>query len=192
MKSNYRFEGLVRENYEPLFRFAMTLARNEADASDLTQQTFYVWATKGHQLRDETKVKTWLFTTLYRSFLVGRRSASRYDNDEFEKVAGELPAVTHDASRRADGAQALAALGRVDDIFQAPLALFYLEDISYAEIAERLELPIGTVKSRIARGIVQLKKILILSDIPAYGSTAPARDERDVSISLGREQLVVV
>jgi hypothetical protein len=38
---------IVREHYEPLFRFAMTLTRVESDARDLTQQTFYVWATKG-------------------------------------------------------------------------------------------------------------------------------------------------
>jgi RNA polymerase sigma factor (sigma-70 family) len=193
MNSNDHFAELVIDNYEPLFRFAMTLVRNEADASDLTQQAFYVWANKGHQLRDATKAKTWLFTTLYRSFLVGRRSASRYDNNEFETISAELPADTHDASRFVDGVQALAALARVDDLFQAPLALFYLEDISYAEIAERLELPIGTVKSRIARGIGQLRKILIFSDIESpHNSTRLADDERDLSISLAREQLAVI
>src|SRR5205085_2427295 len=107
-------------------RFAMTLARNEADACDLTQQTFYVWATKGHQLRDETKVKTWLFTTLYRLFLMSRRSANRYDNEEFETVSADLPSNVRDAARGADGSHALAALAQLDQIFQAPLALFYL------------------------------------------------------------------
>ena len=54
------FEGLVGCYYRPLYQFAFSLARNETEASDLTQQTFYVWATKGHQLRDAAKVKTWL------------------------------------------------------------------------------------------------------------------------------------
>jgi DNA-directed RNA polymerase specialized sigma24 family protein len=53
MTSTETFEIIVREHYEPLFRFAMTLARAESDARDLTQQTFYVWATKGCQLRDQ-------------------------------------------------------------------------------------------------------------------------------------------
>src|SRR5512134_3657493 len=55
------FETLVSEHYEPLYRFALSLTRAESDAADLTQQTFYVWATKGHQLRDASKVKAWLF-----------------------------------------------------------------------------------------------------------------------------------
>ena len=58
MNSADQFEAIVSEHYEPLFRFAMSLTRVESDAWDLTQQTFYIWATKGHQLRDVTKVKT--------------------------------------------------------------------------------------------------------------------------------------
>ena len=67
------FTQLVDAHYAALSRFALSLARREADACDLVQQTFYVWATKGHGLREQTKAKTWLFTTLYREFLRGRR-----------------------------------------------------------------------------------------------------------------------
>ena len=63
------FETVVAGYYEPLYRFAISLTRSEADACDLAQQTFYMWATKGHQLRDPSKVKSWLFTTLHRAFL---------------------------------------------------------------------------------------------------------------------------
>src|SRR5262249_20576070 len=63
------FESLVHLHYAALYRFALSLTCNENDASDLTQQTFYIWATKGHQLRDVSKVKAWLFTTLHREFL---------------------------------------------------------------------------------------------------------------------------
>jgi RNA polymerase sigma-70 factor (ECF subfamily) len=78
MASSLDFESVVAEYYEPLYQFAFSLTRSEADACDLTQQTFYVWATKGHQLRDESKVKTWLFTTLHRAFLENRRKQSRF------------------------------------------------------------------------------------------------------------------
>src|SRR3989442_3704667 len=57
------FEQIVCQHYEPLYRFALSLTHAEADACDLTQQTFYIWATKGHQLRDRSKIKSWLFTT---------------------------------------------------------------------------------------------------------------------------------
>ena len=63
------FENVVNTFYQPLYRFALTLAKCESSACDLTQETFRRFATKGHQLRDPSKVKTWLFTTLYREFL---------------------------------------------------------------------------------------------------------------------------
>jgi RNA polymerase sigma-70 factor (ECF subfamily) len=52
-------------------------------------------------------------------------------------------------------------LAKVDANFQAALSLFYLEDYSYPQIAEILDVPLGTVKSRIARGIEQLKRLLL-------------------------------
>jgi len=50
------FQQLVDRQYAPLYRFALSLSRSEADAADLTQQTFFLWAAKGHQLRDRSKV----------------------------------------------------------------------------------------------------------------------------------------
>jgi RNA polymerase sigma-70 factor (ECF subfamily) len=76
----------------------------------------------------------------------------------------ELPSVATDTVSRVDAALVLQALSRLDQTFQAPLALFYLEDYSYPEIAEILEIPLGTVKSRIARGIAQLQRSLIESE----------------------------
>ena len=154
------FEGLVARYYRSLYQFAFSLTRVEADACDLTQQTFYVWATKGHQLRDESKVKTWLFTTLHREFLEACRRQTRFPHYELSQVALELPAVSPARVNQLDSAQVLVALGQVDEVYQAPVALFYLEDCSYKEIAEILDVPMGTVKSRIARGIAQLQKLL--------------------------------
>src|SRR5436853_5312915 len=94
MNSTDQFETLVSEHYEALFRFAMSLTRMESDARDLTQQTFYIWATKGHQLRDISKVKSWLFTALHRAFLVGRRRQVRFPHYDLEVVSEELPSVS--------------------------------------------------------------------------------------------------
>src|SRR5882672_3693710 len=93
MNSDDQFETIVSDYYEPLFRFAMSLTRVECDARDLTQQTFYVWATKGHQLRDVSKVKTWLFTTLHRAFLEIHRKQTRFPHHELGEVAFELPSL---------------------------------------------------------------------------------------------------
>lgn len=160
------FESLVARYYEPLYQFAFSLTRDEADACDLVQQAFCIWANKGHQLRDLTKVKTWLFTTLHREFLSACRKRTRFPHVELELAADELPVVAPPAINRLDTAQVLAALGQVDEVYQAPVALFYLQDHSYNEIAAILEVPLGTVKSRLARGLARLHQLLTGEKIP--------------------------
>jgi RNA polymerase sigma factor (sigma-70 family) len=160
------FESLVARYYHSLYKFAYSLTQAEADACDLTQQTFYVWARKGHQLRDGSKVKTWLFTTLHREFLESRRRQTRFPHYELEQVDGELPSVSPARVNQLDSPRVHQALAQVDDVYQAPVALFYLQECSYKEIANILDVPMGTVKSRIARGILQLQKLLA-SDPPA-------------------------
>jgi len=167
MNSTDQFEAIVADYYEPLFRFAMSLTRAESDAQDLTQQTFYTWATKGHQLRDITKVKTWLFTTLHHAFLAARRRQVRFPHHDLDAVAEELSTIPSQLVEELDCSQVLAALGKVDEVYHAAVALFYLEDYCYKDIAAILEVPIGTVKSRIARGIAQLRRILLSDSQPS-------------------------
>jgi RNA polymerase sigma-70 factor (ECF subfamily) len=154
------FESLVSTYYKALFQFAFSLTQAEAEACDLTQQTFYIWATKGHQLRDPSKVKSWLFTTLHREFLESRRRQNRFPHYELSEVDAELPPIPPTRLTQLDSGQVIQALGQVDQVYQAPVSLFYLEDYSYKDIAEVLGLPMGTVKSRISRGIAQLQKFL--------------------------------
>ncbi len=154
------FESLVTLHYEELYRFAFALTRSEADASDLTQQTFHTWMTKGHQLRDGSKVKSWLFTTIHRMFLQGRRRENRFPHYELSQAESELPCVSPPQVNQLDSVNVIEALARLDMAFQAPVAMFYLEEYPYKEIARILEMPMGTVKSRIARGIAQLHKLL--------------------------------
>jgi RNA polymerase sigma-70 factor (ECF subfamily) len=163
------FETVVAGYYEPLYRFAVSLTRSEADACDLAQQTFYMWATKGHQLRDSSKVKSWLFTTLYRAFLESRRTLTRFPHSELTEDDPDLPVLLPEAARHLDAIQAVEALAQMDTVYRAPVALFYMEDCSYQEIADILEVPIGTVKSRMARGLAQLKHI--------FAGSAPARNQ---------------
>jgi len=160
MAESTDFESLVACYYKPLYQFAFSLTRDEADACDLVQQTFCIWANKGHQLRDISKVKTWLFTTLHREFLGARRKQTRFPHVELEYAVAELPIVPPVTVNQLDTAQALAALARLDEIYQAPVALFYLQDCSYNEIAEILGVPLGTVKSRLTRGLGRLHQLL--------------------------------
>jgi RNA polymerase sigma factor (sigma-70 family) len=160
------FQSLVDLHYGPLYRFAMSLTRAESDAGDLVQQTFLTWATKGRQLQDPSKAKAWLFTTLHRAFLESRRRITRFPHLEISEAEAELPNVDLDLVSRLDAQEVLELLGRVDEQFQAAVALFYLEDYSYNEIAEILEVPLGTVKSRVARGLSQLKALVLRNGMP--------------------------
>lgn len=155
------FEQLVQLYYEPLYRFAMSLTRADTEAADLVQDTFVTWAQKGEQLADHSKAKAWLFTTLHRHFLQGHRRASRFPHLEIEATLGELPNVEPQVVNQLAAEELLEFLRRIDPQFQAAVALFYLEDYSYGEIAVILEVPLGTVKSRIARGLAQLKEMVV-------------------------------
>ena len=154
------FAALVEEFYMPLYRFALSLSRKESDAADLTQQTFFLWASKGHQLRDPTKVKTWLFTSLYREFLGRKRQQDRFVEAENNPEVVNAQTVPAEVVRQLDGEIVQRALHDLEEIYRAPLTLFYLQQHSYREIAEILEIPIGTVMSRISRGKAQLREAL--------------------------------
>ena len=155
------FEGLVHRYYTGLYQFALSLSQSQADACDLTQQTFYLWARKGHQVRDPTKVKTWLFTTLYREYLKTQRRQQRFPHVALSEVPAEVPTVPAHEGERLEWRTVVQCLAQLEDRYRAPLVLFYVEDHSYAEIAEILAVPIGTVMSRLSRGRQQLHALLV-------------------------------
>ena len=155
------FELLVDQHYPPLYRFAFSLAKSAGEAADLTQQTFYLWAAKGHQLRDRSKVKSWLFTTLYREYVSTYRHRTKFQHVELVDCGSELPSIAPSVFNEIDGDTVIAALAQVDEAFRAPLTLFNLEELSYKEIAAVLDVPIGTVMSRLSRGKAQLRQLLL-------------------------------
>jgi len=157
------FQQLVAGQYAPLYRFALSLSKSEADAADLTQQTFFLWASKGHQLRDGLKAKSWLFTTLYHEFLSRRRHEARFPNVELDDAREDDMAILPNVNEF-DGPSILQALQEVDEPFRVPLTLFYLEQFSYREIAELLDVPMGTVMSRLSRGKALLRQRLLAKE----------------------------
>ena len=166
MSANLEFEKLVQVYYGDLYRFGLSLTGNETDAADLTQETFYVWANKGHQLQKAASVKSWLFTTLHREFLKSRRRRNRFPNQSLNESTEDLPNVPPDCAERVDSQTLLRILDEIAEDFRAPLVLYYMEDLSYKEIADVLALPLGTVQSRIARAKSQLLRRLSETNLP--------------------------
>lgn len=160
MRGELDFDRLVEQHYAALYRFAFSLAGNESDAGDLVQETYYTLLSKAAGITDPTKVKTWLFTTLYRFFLGRRKHLVRFPHHEVSEVETDLPGVPPELGP-ADWQKVTDALTCLDEVFRAPVALFYFNDYSYPEIAQILEVPLGTVKSRISRGIALLQRVMI-------------------------------
>jgi len=156
------FQQLVDAHYAGLHRFALSLTGSDSDASDLTQQTFFIWATKGHTLRDRAKAKTWLFTTLYREFIRVQRRRHRVTFlEDVPSGAQDPPDIDVDRVAEMDNRVVVQALQDIDEIFRVPLTLFYLKDLTYHDIATILEVPIGTVMSRLSRGKSHLRAALL-------------------------------
>jgi RNA polymerase sigma-70 factor (ECF subfamily) len=160
MSADLEFENLVKLYYRDLYRFGLSLTGNEADACDLTQQTFYIWANKKDQLRDPSSVKSWLFTTLHREFLKICRRQKRFVDESTEEAIENAPEVSADCVNRIDSQTLLRFLGELDENHRAALVLYYMEDLPYKQIAEVLGIPLGTVQSRIARAKIQLLRRL--------------------------------
>src|SRR5262249_37000218 len=170
MSADLEFENLVKLYYGDLYRFGLSLTGSEADAADLTQETFYIWANKGHQLQKPARVKSGFCTTLHREFLNMRNRQNRFAKESVDKTTEDLPNVPADCAERVDSQTLLRILGEIAEDFRAPLVLYYMEDLSYKEIAEVLALPLGTVQSRIARAKIQLLRRLSEINLPVEQS----------------------
>ena len=93
-----------------------------------------------------------------------------------EFCEAELPRISVDHAASIDGKTLLLVLQTLDDNFKIPLVLFYLEQLSYKEIATVMEVPIGTVMSRLARGKQMLRQRLEKEWIPSRGNPATTRE----------------
>jgi RNA polymerase sigma-70 factor (ECF subfamily) len=159
------YEQIVTSLYEGLYAFAYSLAGNSDDACELTQETFARLLAKGGQLRDRSRVKPWLFTTLYRLHLGWKRREARLPHFEIASVEYELPLVTTEIVERSDNQTVLQTLLEMEEHHRVPLMLFYLEDYSYREISGLLDISIGTVMSRLSRAKAVLRSALAVKSV---------------------------
>lgn len=169
------YEQAVAAFYEALYAFGYSLAGNEDDACELTQETFCRLLTKGGQVRDPARLKSWLFTTLYRVFLGWKERQARLPHCEIGSVERELPAITPELVDRLENEAIRDALMELDEHYRLPLMLYYLEDHSYAEIAGILDVPIGTVMSRLSRAKALLRERLVARGIGVENNVVPIR-----------------
>lgn len=154
------FRQIVEQWYDPLYRFAYSLCRNPDDALDRTQNAFFKLAQNADSIRDQNRVKSWLFSVLHRDFIDDYRHERRFPKTSLHHVTLSATSNPPPSAAGLDAAQAIRCLKLLEPRFRAPLSLFYLQDFSYKEIAKTLDIPIGTVMSRLRRAKDQLRDLL--------------------------------
>jgi RNA polymerase sigma-70 factor (ECF subfamily) len=178
------YAQIVSQYYEPLYRFALSLTRAEADARDLTQQTFYIWAVKGHQQRDDSKAKCWLFTTLRRKCLSVRKKCSHLAASELNDEEFDLAAVSPEVVNSLEAERLIELLDQIKEPYRSAITLFYMEEYSCKEMAAILEVPLGTVQSRISRGIGQLQRLILMDADSAERCSEITRGNTDSPVGV--------
>ena len=153
------FEAEALPHLRSLYGTAYRMTRNAADAEDLVQETFLRAYRAFDGFTPGTNIRAWLYTILHRARTDAFRKAGR--SPRTVELEGEGPAVPPPQDALASGGEELQrALDALPDVFREAVVLRDVEDFSYDEIARILEVPIGTVMSRIHRGRAQLRKIL--------------------------------
>jgi RNA polymerase sigma-70 factor (ECF subfamily) len=147
---------LVADHHHPLYRYAYRLSGSVADAEDLTQQVFLIAQQKIHQVRDTECQRGWLFTVLRNCYSKSFRGRLPTVGSEFDM--GAVPAAI--VEQAVDTEQLQSALNALGDEFKIVVLMFYFEGRSYREISGLLEIPLGTVMSRLARGKSHLRRLL--------------------------------
>src|SRR2546428_2264985 len=158
--SRQTVEKLVDEHYMSLYRYAYRLSGSAADADDLTQEAFCKAQACWSQLRDHSRARPWLFQILRNAFSHKRRTEQNHPCISLEGI-DEVPGRLPEPLPPVDPQELQEALNELAEVFRTPLILYYFEDFSYRDIAEHMDLPLGTVMSRLARAKAHLRARLV-------------------------------
>jgi RNA polymerase sigma-70 factor, ECF subfamily len=172
------FEGEVLPHADRLFRLAMWFVRNRDDAEDVVQDTMMQALKSFHRFQPGTNCRAWLSTILQRVVSNKRRAAgrSRVVDDPDDRIAQTVPFVPPVPQELTDEL-IVGTLQRLPTTYQEVILFCDVEDLSYKEAAEALDIPIGTVMSRLHRGRAQLRAELAAANASLVGRSGG--DETD-------------
>jgi RNA polymerase sigma-70 factor (ECF subfamily) len=165
-------QQLVEEHYTSLYRYAYRLSGSAADAEDLTQEAFCQAQAKLGQLRQWNRARPWLFSILRNAYL-HRVRARKVENVVSLDGVGELPDRLPEPLPEIDPERLQQCLNDLPEVFRTPLILYYFEDFSYRDIAEQMDLALGTVMSRLARAKAHLRARLLPVVAPPVEAWSP-------------------
>ena len=149
-------QEMVEQHYPNLYRYAYRLSGSADDAADLTQETFCKAQRQFDQLRDPGRSKAWLFSILRNAYLHSARAAKQRRQLPLDLV-GDVPETLPEPLPEVEPERLQQALDDLPEVFRTPVILYYFDDFSYRDIAEQMDLPIGTVMSRLSRAKAHLR-----------------------------------
>ncbi len=165
--SKQEFKQLTYPHMKLLYNVAMKYTGNIFDAEDIVQETYLIAFHKFHQLREKSKCKPWLLRILRNNFLKtyqkNKKIQSLPETDYLEAIKTGLEQNnTEELLIKAGNSETIhTAIDKLPEKYKEVLLLYYMNDMLYRDIAAALEIPIGTVMSRLTRGREQLKTLLI-------------------------------
>jgi len=173
------FEKLALPLLDPLYNFARWMCSDADEARDLVQETFAKALKALSSFREGTNFRAWMFRILRNTFLTSRTGLERRNTVQESEEGFDDSVVTHDTPelalvRRADTELVQQAIAKLPVGFQEVLVLADLEELKYQEIADALDIPIGTVMSRLARarGLLRQKIVDMLQGKTVRGTIA--------------------
>lgn len=169
-RNQQQFKELIYPHIKFLYNMALRYSGNTYDAEDMVQESLSIAFTNFHQLRDDTKCKSWLFTILRNVYLKELRASNRkqtFETDERENYISHLETAAASLNtaqmlaKKVEESQIQEIVKNLPEKYKTPILLFYMEDMSYQEISEYLQVPVGTVMSRLSRAKDMLKKVML-------------------------------
>lgn len=191
------FEAIYHRYKDQVFNIAYRITGNTADAMDVVQETFSLLLRKIDGFQHSSRFSSWLYRIVVNLSIDSRRrerakperrqGGPELDIGEIDLADPHAAQPEHrlEANERADVVQ--AAIDQLSPKLRAIIVLRYLQGLSYEELAETVEISIGTVKSRLARAHIALERML--ADRLATGDGG-YRDQRGGSGQVGRGQVI--
>lgn len=167
------FDQLIRKHEKRAYQYAFRLTSNPEEAADIVSDAFIRVFTAVKNFRGNSAFTTWLYRILTNCFLDMKKreknkqttsleSALQTDEGDFERqIEDDGPSPQKELERRERERSVQDAVSRLPEYQQAMIVMYHGEMLSYEEIAEALDLPIGTVKSRLNRARLSLREELV-------------------------------
>lgn len=169
-----RFERDAMPLLNPLYAGALRMTRNPMDAEDLLQETMLKGYAAFHSFQEGTNLKAWLFRIMTNTWISSYRRAQRQASEVLcdrltdSQIAGvyrhsssELRSAEAEVLAALPDEQVVKALLALPESFRMAIYYACVEGLRYKEIAEIMQIPVGTVMSRLSRGRAQLRTLLI-------------------------------